>query len=153
MYTHAKLYTNCYVLAELVGKLEDVSCFCWSLLSLGFQQPRSPALLTVPELTDSFPAHHTFSLQLNPTCQAQEAEEAATGCMIQNVGVLPSCCSNHTLHNVLGPSAGACCLYLLPGKMSVCPGAGVSTSCNEIAGNISFHSPFSSIHTGIEIFL
>lgn len=34
MYTHVKLYTNCYVLVELAGKLEATLCFCWSLFSL-----------------------------------------------------------------------------------------------------------------------
>lgn len=64
--------------------------------------------------------------------------------MKQSVGVLPSWRSNHTLHNVVGPNAGGCCFYLLAGKMFACPGAGVSISHNEIAANISLHSPFHS---------
>lgn len=67
--------------------------------------------------------------------------------------VLPSCSSNHTLHNVVGPCGGVCCFSLLAGKMSACPEEGVSISHNEIAANTSLYSTFPSIHTRTETFL
>jgi len=32
MYTRARLYTDCYTLAEFLGKVEAASCFCFSFL-------------------------------------------------------------------------------------------------------------------------